>query len=135
MAAPRRKNVLLQEPFRLLIEHAQVTSDTTTKVYKVPTGRKLRIDRVLYVNPTGLAQDAANYFAVQVKKGSTVMASHSTQTGAQGTLTADTFVELVLSATDANRVADAGDEITMVLDETGTATLPAGKLVLEGRIL
>lgn len=125
---PRRASEVV-----LTLEHAQVTADTTAKFFKVPAGKKLRIDAVDYINPTGLTNDAANYFALQIRKGSTVMASWSTLTGAEGAIAADTFVALTLSATDANRVADAGDVLNYNLDETGTQTLPAGRFVIRGR--
>lgn len=129
---PRRPNDLMSERVVLgPVDHAEVTGDTTVKLWKVPAGRKFRLDRALYINPTGLALDANNYFVVSVKKGSTIMASRSTETDA---IAADTPTALTLSATAADQVAAADDVISLVLDETGTATLPAGKLVLEGRL-
>ena len=50
-----------------------------------------------------------------------------------GTLVADTPVDLQLTATDADLVVAADAQISLFLDEDGTATLPAGELVLEGR--
>jgi hypothetical protein len=113
-------------------DHIQVTADTTIKLFTVPAGKKLRLLKAEYVNPTGLAQDATNYFTIKVLKGATVMASWSTLTGAQGTIAADTFVDLVNSATDADLVADAAAVISLFLDETAAATLPAGRIVLHG---
>lgn len=132
----RRPNDFLQERFLLAFDHVSVTADTTIKLYKVPAGRSLRIDRVSYINPTGLAQDAANTFNIKITDGTVVIANWDTTTGAQGTLTADTFVELVLIAdTGSNRTLAADDVLTLFLDETGTATLPAGRIVVEGRLL
>ncbi len=129
------------EKFTLLQNHAQVTGTTTVKLYKVPTGRTLRLDRVSYVNVTGLAEDPANNFAGAVHNltGPVVAATLfntdsdlDPDTGAS--LAADTFVEGTLSATDASRVFAAGDVVALVLTETGTATLPAGTVILEGRL-
>jgi hypothetical protein len=115
-------------------EHGQLTDDLTVKLFKVPTGRKYRLDRAIYVNPTGLAADAENYFNIKVRvKSTTIAANWSTETGTQGTIGADTFVTLALSATDANLVASGGDEVSAFFDETGTATLPPGRIILEGR--
>lgn len=109
-------------------------SATTYKLWKAD--RAGRVDRISYVNPTGLAQGASNYFTLSVKKGSTVIGSWSTHTGSEGTLTADTFVTFTLSTTDADLVFAAGDQISFVLSETGnTASLPAGSLVIEGHLL
>ena len=133
--AVRRENKFLQERVLLPYDHAQATADVTTKLWAVPSGRSFRLDRVWYNNPTGLAADAANYFNVIVQKGSITMANWSTETGQEGALSADTPVELAKSATDADLVADGGDVISLKLDETGTQTLPAGRLVIEGRLL
>jgi len=110
---------------------AAADADRTDKLWKLP--RAFRVERVLYVNPTGLVEHAANFFVIKLTKGATVVASWSTETGQEGTLTADTFVELTLSSTDANLVFAAGDEMKLFLDEAaGVATLPAGRLVVEG---
>ncbi len=136
----RRPNDFEAEKFTLSYDHAALTGTTTVKLYKVPTGRTLRVDRVSYINPTGLVEDTANNFAGAVKNGSTVVASLfntdsdlDPDTGAS--LAADTFVEGTLSATDSERVLVAADILSVVFTETGTATLPIGHLVIEGRLL
>lgn len=133
MPGNRNPNEFLQELVVLSYDHAALTADTPVKLLKVPAGKKFRLDKAEYINPTGLAQDAANYFAIEVKKDATVMASWSTLTGAQGTIAADTFVDLVKSGTDANLVAAAGAIISVNFDETGVQTLPAGRIVVHGR--
>lgn len=136
----RRENRFESERVTLVVDHAATSDDLSIKTYKVPAGRSLKLVRAMYVNPTGLAAHNDNWFDISVKKGSTKMCAWSTDgngTGingaaAEGTIAADTFVELTKSSTAANLVAQAGDVLSLVLDETGTATLPAGKLVLEG---
>jgi hypothetical protein len=114
-------------------EHGQVTETTEIAIAKL--GRAWRIDRAQYINPTGLAEDATNFFTVQVlKEGTDVAASWSTETGEEGTLTAATWVELTLSG-DAKQVFAADDEVSLNLEEAATATLPAGRLVLECRYI
>jgi len=127
------KNDHFQERVSFALTHGAVTATTAEKVWS-PT-RKFLLERVWYNNPTGLAEDPTDFFDIQILKGATVAANHSTETGREGTLTADTPVELVLSATQANRVFDAGDVMSLNLDEGGTATLPAGRLMIEGRYL
>jgi len=116
----------------MTFDHATaVDADRTDKLWKVP--RAFRLERVSYVNPTGLANHAANFFVLKLTKGATVAASWSTETGEEGTLTADTFVDFTLSATDADLVFAADDEMKLFLDEAaGTATLPAGRITIEG---
>jgi hypothetical protein len=116
----------------LVADHAEVTADTTIKLYKVPTARKLRVRKVEYVNPTGLAADGSNYFVVAAKNGSTVIASKSS---AAAEFAADTVTELTQSATDSDMVLDADEELSLSLDETGTATLPAGKLIVHAWLI
>jgi len=122
----------------LTYDHAALTATTTVKLYKVPPGRTLRIDRVSYINPTGLVGDATNAFAGAVKNGSTIVADlFATDTDAVpagATLAVDTFVEGVLADVDSRRVLAAADILSFVATETGTATLPAGHLVVEGRL-
>lgn len=107
--------------------------------WSVPAGFAYRIDRVMYNNPTGLAADASNYFTIALKgvTSGIVYASWTTQTGVsgQGALLADTPVTLVLNATDANLVAAAGEFLQATYTKTGTQTLPAGALIIEGRLI
>ena len=128
---PRRPNKTESERVQFSYDHAQLTADTVVKRWTVPAGRKFRLDRALIINPTGLAVSGTDFFNIKLKKGSTVMANRTT---ASQVLTADTFHELTYSATDADLVADAGDVISWDFDETGTATLPAGTVIFEGRL-
>lgn len=108
-------------------------ADATVKLMKMPW--RFRVDAVQYVNPTGLAEHADNHFAIKLLKGSTVVASYSTdadQAGDNG-IAADTFINLTLSATDADLVFAQNDEMKLFLDEGGTASLPPGRVVVIGR--
>jgi hypothetical protein len=132
----KRANEFLQERVVLSFDHPSVTGDTTWKFFKVPAGRKLKIDAVEYLNPTGLAEDATNFFALSLKNGSTVMAGPlSTDSAGAGTnsIAADTFTAIPLSATAADTVASGGDVLSLLADEGGAATLPAGRLVVHAR--
>lgn len=112
-----------------------VIGDTTIKLWKAPG--PFRVDRVLYINPTGLAEDATNVFVIKLLKGSTVVASKSSDSDEAGdnNIVADTFYTLTLSATDADAVFAKDDEMKLFLDEGGTASLPPGRLIVEGRLL
>lgn len=128
-----------QERVAFSYDHGAVTATTTVKLYKAPAGRKFRLDRAVYVNPTGLAADNTNAFAGTIQNAATVMATLFNTDGddnpAGAALAADTFVEGTLHSTDANRVLAAGEELSLVLTEDGTATLPAGRVYIEGRLL
>lgn len=56
-------------------DHAALTATTTAKIWKVPADRKFYVERVSYINPTGLTEDAANNFKGTVNNGSDVIAS------------------------------------------------------------
>lgn len=118
--------------------NASISATFTEKVaWSVPAGRKFRVSRVMYNNPTGLAADASNFYTIALKGAvsGTVIASWSTQTSAQGALTADTPVTLILNATDANLVLAAGEIPQAAYTKSGTQTLPVGTLTFEGELL
>lgn len=134
----RRPNDIIAEKFEQTYDHGSLAASVTVKQYKVPVGRTLRIDRLSYVNPTGLVGDPTNTFSLEVKKNATsislVFNTDTNDAIAGVTLPVDTFVEGTLTATDADRVLVAGDILNLVFTKEGTATLPAGHLVIEGRL-
>ena len=108
------------------------TVDTTVKLFKAMI-RSIKVTRVSLILPVGLTADASNYCNFKIIKGaSTIMANWSTQTGMQGTITANTHVEMVLSATVANLYLADGDIMSLFIDVTGTPTVPPGRVVIEG---
>lgn len=127
----RRANNPWSDDVVISFDHASVSADTTLRIAKLT--KPFRISKVRYVNETGLAGSGANFFNIKLLKGATVAANWSTDSGAQGTIAASTFVDMVLSATDADQVFAADDVMSLFLDETGTAALPAGRIVIEGR--
>lgn len=124
-----------QQHICLEFEHVQVTATTTLKKWKNKTGRQIRIENVQYHNITGLAADASNTFNIALKQGSVVVADWDTTTGQEGTIAADTHVSLVKSSTAADLIIEADEVLSLVLTETGTATLPAGRMEVFGLIL
>ncbi len=119
--------------FRLTNASTAITA--TEKVgWFVPVGKSFRIDRVIYNNPTGLAADASNFFVIAVKgvTSGLVAAQWSTATAAQGALTADIPVTLVNTT---NNVLAGGEFPQATYTKTGTQTLPAGSLTIEGRLI
>lgn len=121
--------------------NASLSANFSEKVgWVVPTAHRYRIGRVWYNNPTGLAADPANYFTIAVKGAvsGTVYASWSTQSvgsGGNGALVADTPVSLVLNTNSANLVLAENEVLQVTYTKSGTATLPAGALVIEGRFV
>ena len=135
----KRPNKSLEEKLVLTFDHPSTAATKTWKIWKCPTGKSFVVDRVSYINPTGLTGDPTNAFNGDVKKAGTVMAAvFNTDTNdvpAGATLAADTFVEGTLSATAANTWLAAGDVMDFTATLEGTQTLPAGRVIVEGRLL
>lgn len=112
-------------------------AESATRAIKLMTcQRAMRVEKVEYVNPTGLAGHGSNYWEIALKKDSTVMAQWSTDSdvAGQGTLTANALVNPVLSATDANLVAAAGAVLSLSLTKVASAAnLPPGRLIVHVR--
>jgi len=125
---PRRKDDFVQERFPVTWDFAAASATRTDKFFRCE--RNFILEQVDLIDPTGLAQDAANFFVITVQDGATVLATWSTQTGQQGSLPAATFETLVNAA---NPQAAAGDTLSLVLTLHGTQTLPAGRIVVHGR--
>jgi hypothetical protein len=111
------------------------TAATTTLACET-VDNPTRIDSVEVLNPTGFVADAANYWVLTFQKGSTVIGTWSTLTGAEGTITANTKAAMTMSATDTAKVAAVGDLLKLVITKHGSpAAFPAGRVVAHGRIV
>lgn len=127
-----------EEKVVMTYDNASTAATLSVKLYKCPADRKFVVDRVIYVNPTGLATDASNYFLGEVKNTTasvTMNTVFNTNSAGGAALTANAFATGVQSATAANRWLAANDELSVVFTKTGTQTLPAGHLVIEGRLI
>lgn len=129
---PRNPNLPYQQRVWLPgLDYQAVTSDVTIKLYVI-RGRSIRVDRVWLSVPAGIAANAANFVSFRLIKGtSTVIASWSTAPTAQGTIAAGGDVDLVLGTLADRHLAD-GDRLSLIIDVTGTITVPAGRLVADG---
>jgi hypothetical protein len=135
-----RPPAIKQERVEFPFDHPQIVASHTWKAYKVPNtpgNRAFRLDGVEYINETGLAGAAGNGYVIAVDDGATVaatIANTNTSTGGAA-IAANTFIDAALSATDANRIFQPGDVLSLVATLTGAATLPPGRIVLRGRLL
>jgi hypothetical protein len=121
-----------------LLEHAQNANggDQQTKMFKTPSDRYFVVTGVDYVNPTGLAAHNDNHAIIALKHGSgpVVAASWNTDgdaVGAEGTITADTTIALTLGSL-ANRTVPPSTQVFLSVAETGTTTVPAGRIAVKG---
>lgn len=133
--ATRRKDRYRSEKITLSYDPASTAATFANILYTVPAGRRLRITRVMYCNPTGLAGNVANFYVIQILNAALQAYSWSTSTAGQNTLTANTPVEFVKNATDANAVLPAGTSLSYSSVLTGAATLPAGRVVIEADLI
>ncbi len=118
-----------RELFQVSLDNASLTADTTV-VLDTPT-RRFRVVESRYYNATGLVAHAANYFNIKVLLGATVAANWSTETGEEGTIAAATTVSFSAPSDISDSAAAGGTLLSVLYDETGTATLPAGRLVID----
>lgn len=134
MTVARRAQKFVQELVIQPFDHALASATFADKLFTAQ--KKMRVDKVEYINPTGYVEDAANYYVIGLKKGATVMYQWSCETGEEGTIAADTFVDMTASTTDTDLVADADDEIIFFGTKVNAGVdLPAGRLVIHGRYL
>ena len=136
-AATPRPPTNKQERVEFPFDHPQITASHTWKAYKIPGNRAFRLDGVEYINETGLAAAAGNGYVLALDDGATVAATIANTNSSTGgaSITANTFIDGVLSATDANRLFQPGDVVSLAATLTGAATLPPGRIVLRGRLL
>ena len=123
-------------PVVFSVPHGSLSADTTVFLMEVPLGKTFILDDAKYHNVTGLAADVTNYFNIKVhmSTGPVVAANWSTETGQEGTITADTPADLTLGSL-ANRTVEGGERLEVFYDETNTAVLPAGTIQITGRLV
>lgn len=123
-----------EEPFLVDVDHPAVTADDLGNyILEVPADRWLKIERVTLYNETGLAGDGTNFFAIRVEdEVPTTYAEHSTDSGEEGTITADTPTDV---AVENSGLVPPGSRLNLDLEEGGAATLPVGKIQLVARYL
>lgn len=118
-----------RELFQIHLDNASLAADTTV-VLDTPV-RRFRVVQGRYYNATGLAEDVTNFFNIKVLLGAVIAANWSTETGQEGTIAAATTVTLSAPSDISDAAAVGGTVLSVLYDETGTATLPAGRLVLD----
>ena len=110
-----------------------VSATATFAIATPDPNRPFRVDRAELIVDATYAADPANFYALTLQKGATVIAAWSTQTTAQGALTGGTPAAMVLSGTDANLVLAAGDVLSLVATKNGTAANITPRVVVHGR--
>lgn len=137
--SPRNPQEMQQERMSLCFDHVALSATTTQKLWLAPAGRGFAVDRVLYINDTGLTGDATNAFKLELKNGATLITEvFNTDTNdvpAGATLAAATFIERDTDAEVPSRALNQGDTLSAVFTLDGVQTLPAGRLIVEGRLL
>ena len=122
MPLAKRPNTLYADKVIAPLDVVAAIAATTTMPLQVMDG-DYRIEGFKISVPGGYTQDPANYYAVTLQRGATVLATYSFLTGAQGTLATLVFGTGVLVA---NPTGVSGDRLDVVFTKNGTAlNLPA----------
>lgn len=129
----RRPNHHVQgDPYYRDYWHAAVTADTEWTFHRA--GAKCRVVGAWYMNPTGLAEDPTNTFALSVRKnGTTTLAgplSSDSDGAGTNTIVGGTYYPLTLSETESDLILEAGDVLSLLADEGGTSSLPLGQVLV-----
>lgn len=138
MSFNRRENQFLRERFAFPFAHGELTADTTLQVFKAP--RRCVVEKIEYVNETGLVADNTNAFKLSMLNagddalGTTVVALVFNTDGNDdpvgASIAAATITDAVTPGTEAERTLEAGEVLVAVFDEDGTATLPPGTIIV-----
>lgn len=109
-----------ENPNILYVPVGNITSDTLFPLFPAGT-KKLIIQKVSILDPTGIAAHADNYAKIQLKSGSDLLAEHSTKDDAEGALVAGVWKELPETDVEAE-----GGDIGLNIDVEGTGATNAG---------
>lgn len=99
------------------------TLAATTTLPAMKTLRKSRILRVTYFDQAGIAADNTNFLQVELKKGSTVIASVDTRAANQGAVTANVGKDMPLVTAQIDQAKDSDLVLTCTKNGTGVPTL------------
>lgn len=124
----RRKNEFLSTEYVVPYDHAALTATTSVEVFKAT--KRTRVVSAQYGNATGLAASGSNSFALTLSKTGAVAVAAGANT-ATTAIPAGGFTALTMSAVAGATVLEPGDVLSFVATETGTATLPVGRLLVE----
>lgn len=119
-------------------EVASVAATSTFSVMCATTANNLkyRVTRAQLLLDATYAADPANFYVITLVHNGTTVATWSTQTSAQGVLTAFTVNEMVLAAdTGNNRVVQPGEVLTLVCTKNGTAANLSARCIVHGRFI
>jgi hypothetical protein len=131
MSKPNKDGRLQAKRYPFVKEHVAVTANGSVKLFKAV--RRCLIERIDYINPTGLAADATNAFRLEIKNGSSLVATiantDSDDVPAGAAITANTFITAT-NGTKTLRTLAADDVLDITFTEDGTASLPAGTVIV-----
>jgi hypothetical protein len=97
-------------------------------------GQRHRVMRAQLLVDTTYAADASNFYVFTLVHNGTTVATWSTQTSAQGALTAGANQEMILAAdTGVNLVVQPGELLQLVCTKNGTAANFTGRVCVGGR--
>lgn len=122
------------EPFTKDVAAVAATSTFSVMACLTSAGQRFRVIRAHLLVDATYAADASNYYAITLVHNGTTIATWSTQTAAQGALTAFVAGEMILAAdTGSNLVVLPGETMTLVCTKNGSAANLTARAVVHGR--
>lgn len=105
------------------------TYSTAGSVPLMVLPKKSRIKSIYLLDQAGIAADNTNYVTLQVKLGSTVIASLDTRAANQGAVTA--LVAKAFAIVAGQEEQAAGSSLALLYAEGGSGTLTLGQIQIE----
>jgi hypothetical protein len=114
-------------PHIVVIDLASLTADTTVPAMNLV--KKSVIKSVKFMNGAGIAASDTDYALVNLKAGSTDVATLDTRAAGNGAVTAN--VAKAMTLVSGQETQAAGTDLKIVYDESGTMALTNAKLQIE----
>ena len=121
-------NEYFSTEYTVPFDHAALTATTSVEFFKAT--KRTRVVRAYYGNATGLAASGTNSFALTLSKTGSVVVATGANT-ATTAIPAGGFTAMSMSTVAGAVVLEPGDVLSFVATETGTATLPPGRLQVD----
>jgi hypothetical protein len=111
-----------------------ISATITLALESLAAGRAFRIERAELIVDATYAADPANFYAFTLQHAATAAATFSTQTSAQGAITAAVPAQMILAAnTGNNLVIQGGEVLSLLATKNGAAANITPRIVVHGR--
>ncbi len=112
-------------PMEMRVPLGAISSDTQLELKEIT--KKLKILDLKVIDPTGVAADATNHVAIQLRRDAVILAEHSTDSAKEGALVAGVWA--TAPETDIHDVLKSAN-LNILVDIGGTGALNAGSVAV-----